>query len=45
MKNFNWIDANLNFHATIDGVKVRRFMIIKIHANDNSKESTYFWHV
>lgn len=35
----NFVDPNLRFLTTINGMKMRRVVIIKLHANRNSKES------
>ena len=36
--------SHLRLKSRIDGVKVRRIMIVEIHTDHDAKEATDFWH-
>ena len=43
-QNSNWIDPHLYFMLAIDCIKMRRWVVIKIHPNDDTEKAAYFRH-
>ena len=43
-QNSDRIDADLNLGTSVDRVKMRRIVVIEVHANGDSKKAAYFRH-